>query len=115
GTFAHKSAALRAANAKEAEVRKGMTADAEAYKQTWQTGADKWWPTRGVEPSTLKADRVRRKKHLDGRWGSVPLGSITRQDVKAWAADMAAEGTGAATIQRAVHLFSASLNAAVDA
>ncbi|WP_183407714.1 tyrosine-type recombinase/integrase [Nocardioides marmoriginsengisoli] len=115
GTFAHKSAALRAANTKESEVRKSMVADPNAYKQTWKTWADKWWPTRSVEPSTLKADRIRRKTHLADRWDDVPLGSITRQDVKAWASDMAAGGAGPATVQRAVHLLSASLNAAVDA
>lgn len=115
GTFPHKAAALREASAKEAEVRKGMKTDPEAYKQTWGTWADKWWPTRAVEPSTLKADRIRRRTHLDPRWSDVPLGSITRQDVKAWAASMKADGKGPSTVQRAVHLFSASLNAAVDA
>lgn len=115
GSFGHKAEALREASAKEAEVRKQMKADPHAYKQTWSTWADKWWPTRSVAPSTARTDARRRRTHLDERWADVPLGSITRQDVKAWAADMAAAGTGPATIQRAVHLFSASLNAAVDA
>lgn len=115
GVFRHKAAAKREAASWEVEARSLLWRDPEAYKRPWGEWADEWWPTRGVEATTERADGVRRRKHLDPRWGDVPIGSVTRHDVKAWASDMAAGGAGPATVQRAVHLFSASMNAAVDA
>lgn len=92
-----------------------MLRDPEAYKRPWGEWCDEWWPTRSVEASTLKVDAGRRKRHLDPRWRTVPIGSITRQDVKAWASHMRADGIGPTTVQRCAHLLSASLAAAVDA
>lgn len=115
GVFAHKAAAKREAAAKEHDARSRKWRDPEAYKRPWGEWADEWQTARQVESTTAKADAIRRRKHLDPRWSDVAIGSITRHDVKAWAVDMRAAGVGAATVQRAVHLFSASMNAAVDA
>lgn len=115
GTFSHKSAALRAANAKETEVRRRLREDPDAHKKLWGEWVEDWWPTRGVEPSTEKTDRGRLEKHLRPRWESVQLGSIRRHDVKAWVAELLRDGMSPSTAQRCVHLLSASLVAAVDA
>lgn len=115
GTFAHKSAALRAANAKEVEVRRRLREDPDAHKKLWGDWVEEWWPTRGVEASTERTDRGRLEKHLRPRWESVPLGAIRRHDVKAWVADLLRGGLSPSTTQRCVHLLSASLVAAVDA
>lgn len=115
GTFSHKAMAVREAAAQEVKARKKMWSDPDAYKMKWSAWADQWWQVRDVEPSTLKRDESRRRVHLDPKWSTTPLGSIRRIDVKAWAAEMKAAGVGPSTIQRAVHLFSASLGAAVDA
>lgn len=115
GTFTHKAKAEREAAAKEKEARSLLWRDPEAYKRPWGEWADEWQTARQVEATTAKADGVRRRKHLDPRWGSVAIGSITRHDVKAWAVQLRATGISPGTVQRIVHLFSASLNAAVDA
>lgn len=115
GVFSHKAKAEREAGALEVEARKHRWRDPEAYKRPWSEWADEWLRGRQVEASSAQTDASRRRKHLDPRWADVPIGSITRHDVKVWAADMRAAGVGASTVQRAVHLFSASLNAAVDA
>lgn len=115
GTFTHKPRAERAAAAKEEHARKAMTRDPEAYKRPWGEWADEWWPTRGVEASTLRHDAARRRNHLDPHWATVPIGSITRQDVKAWVAALRRDGLGAESAKRCAHLLSASLSAAVDA
>lgn len=115
GVFTHKAQAEREAGAKETDARKKKWRDPEAYKRPWGEWADEWVKSRQVESTTAKADAIRRRKHLDPRWSETPIGSITRHDVKAWAMDMRADGVGASTVQRAVHLFSASLNAAMDA
>jgi integrase len=114
GTFAHKAEATRRANAKEEDVRRSMARNPDAHRQTWGDWCTTWWPTRTVEASTEKRDRSRRDTHLMPQWENVPLGQITRHDVRAWAADLRREGLANASVQRIVHLFSASLNAAVD-
>lgn len=113
--FTHKAEAKNAAGALEQTARRSMRGDADAAKKPWGEWADEWWPTRAVEPTTLRIDGSRRRTHLDPQWARVPLNSIRRHDVKSWAALMRRRGVGASTVQRAVHLFSASLEAAVDA
>jgi integrase len=115
GTFTHKAKAVRAGAAMEDAVRRSMLRDPEAFKRPWGEWVEEWWPTRNVEPSTLRVDKGRLDRHLTPRWGTVAIGSITRQDVKAWAAEMRRNDTGPTTVQRCVHLLSASMVAAVDA
>lgn len=115
GTFPHKAKAERAAAAREEVARKSLVRDPEAYRRPWGEWVEEWWPTRNVEPSTLRQDRGRRKNHLEPQWGTVPIGSITRQDVRAWIAQLRKGGLGPETVKRCVHLFSASMAAAVDA
>lgn len=115
GTFTHKAHAKRTAGAKEDAARRSMLRDPDAFRRPWSEWVEEWWPTRNVEVSTLKVDRGRLDRHLLPRWGEVPIGSITRHDIKAWTAKMAADGTGPTTVQRCAHLLSASLTAAVDA
>lgn len=124
GPFTHKREAVRAGEAAEAESRKPGWRDPEAGRMTWGIWCEtRWWPSRTVEASTLRADANRRDVHVMPRWRDTPLVDITRHDVKAWAADLRTyvdehgdERTrSGATVQRIVHLLSASLAAAVDA
>lgn len=115
GTFTHKPKAERSAAAREELARRSLRRDPEAFRRTWGEWVTEWWPTRNVEPSTLKVDTGRLERHLKPRWEHEQIGAITRQDVKAWAAKMKRDGVGATTIQRCVHLFSASMSAALDA
>ncbi|VXC06421.1 site-specific integrase [Aeromicrobium sp. 9AM] len=114
GTFTHKAKAERAAAAREELARKSLVKDPEAYRRPWGQWAEEWWPTRDVQPSTLRQDKGRWKNHLEPQWATVPIGSITRQDVKAWIAKLRKDGLGPETVKRCVHLFSASMSAAVD-
>ena len=115
GTFTHKPRAERAAAAAEERARRALAANGEGFKIPWGQWCDDWWPTRNVEPSTLKVDAYRRAKHLDPRWSAVPLGAIRRHDVEAWAATLRRDGLGPASVRRVVRLLSVSLEAAVDA
>ena len=115
GTFPHKAKAERAAAAREETARRRMAADPDAYKRPWGEWCEEWWSTRVVEDSTLRSDLGRRRNHLEPRWGDVPVGSIRRHDVKAWVSELLRGGVSPSTTQRILHLFSASLNAAVDA
>lgn len=115
GTFTHKPRAERAAAAREEQARKRVRNDPEAYKRPWGEWCDEWWPTRGLEASTLKADVIRRRKHLDPKWGRVPIGSIRRHDVDAWVGELERAGVSPSSRQRIVHLFSASMSGAMKA
>lgn len=124
-TYAHKAEALRLAAEEEAKSRRAGYRDPNASRQTWGAWCDRWWPTRNVEASTIRTDTGRRDRYLLPKWRDVPLAEITRQDVRAWAAELRLPGRddegqatkppSASTIQRIVTLFSASLSAAVDA
>ncbi|PPF56051.1 hypothetical protein C5B94_03790 [Clavibacter michiganensis] len=115
GTFDHKRAAMNAAAAAEADAASLGWRDPRAAQRTWGDWCDTWWPTRTVEASTLRQDASRRRARLAPKWDQVPLVDITRQDVRAWASELADSGLSPASVQRCVHLLSASLSAAVDA
>lgn len=121
GPWAHKREAEREAGAAEAASRALGWRDPKAAARTWRDWCEQWWPSRGVAASTDRNDVSRRNNHLMPRWGDVPLIDITRQDVKAWAAELRDgpddDGSGAAagTVIQIVGLFSRSLRAAVDA
>lgn len=115
GTFTQKRAAEKAATIAEDAARKLGWRDPDAANMLWADWVTAWWPTRAVEPGTLKVDRSRLNARLAPRWADVPLVDITRQDVRAWIADLQRSKLAPATVQRCVSLLSASLAAAVDA
>jgi integrase len=115
GTFAHKKQALNEAAAAEKEAAALGWRDPRAGLRSWREWCEEWWPTRAVEPSTLKRDESRRDSRLMKRWGDVSLIDITRHEVKAWAAALKRDKLSQETVKRCVHLLSASLAAAVDA
>lgn len=115
GTYSHKARARNAAAAKEENARRSMLRDPEAFRRPWSEWVEEWWPNRKVEVSTAKVDKGRLDLHLMPRWGDVPIGSITRHDVKAWTSQMERDGVGPTTVQRCTHLLSASMVAAMDA
>lgn len=113
GTFRHKAEALRRAGEAEINARNPLWKDPNASTMTWGQWVEIWWPTRTVEPGTLSRQFGDRRKHLDPRWKDVRLCDITRMAVSEWAISQR-EKVSATTVQRHVHLLSASLNAAVD-
>lgn len=121
GTFTQKRAAEKAATIAEDAARKVGWRDPNAAERTWGSWCEEWWTSRPIEPGTEKRDAPRRDLYLLPRWADIRLGDITRQDVKSWAADLGRTKTKAGTrlspasVQRIVYMFSASLNAAIDA
>ncbi|PPH13454.1 hypothetical protein C5C36_07905 [Rathayibacter sp. AY1G1] len=115
GTYVQEKQALKSAMAAEVDAAKLGWRDPDAAKRTWAAWSEEWWPTRSVEPGTLARDLSRRDGRLMPRWRDVALVDITRHDIRAWAVELAADGLAATTVQRCVHLLSASLTAAVDA
>lgn len=123
--MARQKAALAAATRLEEESRRPGWRDPHAAGRKWGEWADVWWPTRNTAASTSRADKSAYLTHVRPRWENVPLADITKFDIKAWAADLAREGTpgspgsrgplAESSIIRTVRVFSASLTAAMDA
>lgn len=115
GSFPHKSKALAMATMAEVAAAEPGWRDPKAAARTWGAWCKEWWPTRSVAPGTLDRQMSARRKHLEPKWGKTALVDITRHEVKAWAADLARTGLAPTSVQRLIHLLSASLAAAVDA
>lgn len=115
GTFTHKKAAYNAAATAEDKAMSLGWRDPKAALRPWGEWCEEWWPTRDVEPGVLKRDESSRDSCLMKRWKDVPLSEITRQDIRAWAAQLKRSGLAPTTIDKRVYLLSASFNAAIDA
>ena len=115
GTYPHKEKALALAITKEEESALPGWRDPRAGARKWGEWCEEWWPRRNTSPGTLRREQSQRDVHLIPRWGEVALADITRYDVKAWAADLAAKELAESSVYRIVSVFSASLAAAVDA
>lgn len=117
--FTKESHASRVAGSKEDDARRGIaTADGKAPK--WSEWLPYWLEARVVEPSTARQDLTRINRYLTPKWGERRLNTITRREVQLWANALAREPAkgrkreiGPTTIQRILHLFSASMHAAV--
>lgn len=115
GVYAHKREAVRKAEVAEDKARGTFWRSDDGRRQAWGTWADEvWLPSRHVADATAKGDRLRLENHLRPKWGHVPVASITRTDVKAWAVELAKGGLGPSSVSKCVALLSASLSAAVD-
>lgn len=114
-TFPHKAAALRAAAQLEAESRELGWRDPRAAARTWGDWCEEWQTARTLSPASARDEQSAIRNHLRPRWGDVPLVDITRQDIKAWFAELRRSGRAHATAKKLVAIFSGSLTAAVDA
>ena len=69
---------------------------------------------RRLEAASRDRDLSHWRTHTGPRWRDVPVGTITRPDVRAWVVDMETAGVGAWTIHAAVRVLRAVLEAAVE-
>jgi integrase len=111
-TFDHKRAARRWATAREEEVAEGSTRDPAKGRMRWGAWCEQWWPTRQLEPSTLRGEVSLRRCHVEPVWGNRALNSITQAEVQLWVNKMAATAA-ASTTRQAYYQLSSSLRAAV--
>jgi integrase len=122
GGFTQAAAAMRFAGEQESKGRRGETQAGQRRSPTWGAWSAEWLKLRTVEPSTARQDKVRLERYLVPQWAGVRLNRITQRDVQAWVNELAASdiaGGGrplsAATVDRVLRLFSASMGEAVHA
>jgi integrase len=116
GTFAGKREARTAAIEAEALAQARDWSGGAALARTWGEWCEEWWPSRNIEDSTAKRQLTQRRKHIDPQWGHVPLGEITRHDVRSWAVQvlMKEKGLSKSTAQKLTLMLSSSFAAAID-
>lgn len=121
-TFKYKAEARSAAEEAETKAQATRTSS----NVTWGDWSETWLAQRTVAPSTATEDEKRINTYLKPRWADVRLSDITREDLKAWRAEMLKEyetevrgetvkrkrSTG--TVNRVLSLMSKSLTDAVD-
>ena len=71
--------------------------------------------TASLRPNTEARDERLFRLHLLPRFEAMPLARIGQREVRAWVADLSADGLAASTVQRAYQLLSKVMASAVDA
>ncbi|MDL5351091.1 site-specific integrase [Microbacterium sp. zg-YB36] len=120
GTFAHQKRALAEATNAEHEADKPGWRDPRAGARKWGEWYEEWRAVREDADKLSQTDKSLLKNHIIPAWQDVALASITRFDVRAWAAKLGASkedggaGLSESTVKRVVAVFSGSLSAAID-
>lgn len=114
GVHAHKEKALARAMDEEEKANLPGWRDPRAGFRPWGDWVDEWWPTRSASAGTISRDKSPLEKHLRPHWNDTPLASITKHDVKAFAAHLRREGLAESSVKRYISILSASLSAAQD-
>ena len=114
-SFDHKRPAERWAHREEDRARRGHRTDPDGVRLPWGQWFDRWDPTRNLAESTRRAGRTRIEQHVRPRWGTVPLGAVTRLDVQRWVTtELPAAGLSAASVIHCYRELASSFAAAVD-
>lgn len=109
--FAQKAAALRFAGDQETRARGGQ-ATYVGRTLTWGVWCDTWKPLRVIERTTADSDATRIERWLRPKWGTVPLGKITTEEVQAWVNELAGQ-MAPGSVAKVYGLLASSLKAAV--
>ena len=67
-----------------------------------------------LSPSYYRTISYAYGKHIESKWGSVPVNKVDSLDVKAWAASLTRDGSSATVVNRAVGSLAGILDDAVE-
>jgi integrase len=82
--FPSKAAALKYGRDQEAAIRAGTWIDPARGKTLLRDWWAEWFPVQRFRPNTAEAYAQQYRKHIEPRWGGVPLNAIRGLDVQAW-------------------------------
>jgi hypothetical protein len=114
GSFTHKARQAARPPRSRKQARRDAWRDADSFLRPWGQWCERWWESRDVEDSTMRGDTHRRSNHLEPRWATCRSGR-SPATTSGMGRHLRKSGVGPETVKRIVHLFSASMNAAVDA
>lgn len=113
-TFDTEREADRWAKSEEQKVVDGSRRDPAKGRMKWGDWCEKWWPSRKLEPGTLRSQLSLREHHVKPRWADVPLNEIEHLDIQSWVNGLT-PGLSASSARQAYYQLSASMKAAVRA
>lgn len=114
-TFATKQEANRFLERTGADKQRGAWTDPRAGKVTLGRWVEEWWTTTtNLRPSTRVRDRGYLDRYIIPAFGAAPMATISQLDVRAWVADLSAQGLAPATVTKAYQILGKVLAAAVD-
>ncbi|MCA1570805.1 MAG: site-specific integrase [Chloroflexi bacterium] len=96
----------------EADAARGRWRDPKSGRITVGEWHDRWWAARVVEQTTADTDEGFLRRHVLPQWGDWPLDAVTTMEVQGWVRRLSGE-LAPASVQRAHHLLSSMLKAAV--
>jgi integrase len=115
-TFDRKGDAERFLERMGADIQRGDFGDPQLRRVRFEDWADQWWATAvHVKPSTRRGYRNALELHLRRDFGALPIGSIDRADVKAWAAKQLAAGATSKTVRNWLSVLILIFDEALDA
>ena len=96
-----------------ANIDRGLWVDPTAGTVDFAEWADRWLNGLDLKPSTRANYESNLRSRVLPRFGSVPIARITPAEVRAWMADLRAEGLSAASVRQARQVVHAALEVAV--
>jgi len=115
-TFERKTEAERWLAIQTADVVRGEWTDPRGGRIRYGEWLGRWWSTTNdLRPSTRARDETYLRNYAAPAFGLVPLAAIGQLDVRAWVANLSADGLAPATVVKAYQLLGKTLGAAVDA
>lgn len=113
-TFSRKSDAERFLTGVEHSQLTGSYVDPAAGRVTVGLWATRWLAAQSqLKPSTAARYQGIVNRHVQPRWGDVPLSGVSHADVAAWIAQLSASGLAGATVRYIHQVFSLILALAV--
>jgi hypothetical protein len=114
--FARKADAQRFLNETETAKARGTWTDPALGRVLFRDWLGEWWATTtNLRASTRARDESLLRRLVLPRFGDAPLAAISQRDVRAWVAELTAQGLAPATVQKAYQVLGKVLAAAVDA
>lgn len=113
-TFDRQRDAERWANSEEQKVVDGSRRDPARGRMKWGDWCETWWPSRRLEPGSMRSQLSLREHHVQPRWADVPLNEIEHLEVQAWVNSLT-PGLSSSSARQAYYQLSASMKAAVRA
>lgn len=113
-TFPTKAAAERWLSLAEADIVRGEWSAPERRAETVGEWAERWLMQGQWRAQTTASYRAKLRSLVLPRWKNAAVGDVTREDVRAWAADLATKGYSTASIRHGTGTLARVLALAVE-
>lgn len=96
--FRTKTAALRYARDREAEIRAGTYIDPRAGQRPLGEWWAQWIAAQDLAPNSIETYSTQWRSHIEPRWGGVAIGSIRGIDIETWLKELRERGVSASAL-----------------